>query len=138
VLNKLFSLFSSNNKKTDDETTPLPTVAKLQEKIISELLYDFNNQWNEITLHFEYFKWKDNYFKKYLSGYKFNNTEGQYTLNIEAIDAIVELNNEMSKNGNEKWTWFEFKLDSTGKYNFDFKYGMPPLTKEMLEGAGEI
>ena len=111
---------------------------ELQERFIAELLEGIQQDWTEINLTFEYFTWKGNTYKKFLAK-GFNGSESfQYHLSLEALDLLVELNKQMSEDGKEAWSWLVFTLNDSGKYDFDFKYGIPPMTEEMLRNAGEM
>lgn len=113
-------------------------ILELQNNSIQELLFDVGEDWEKVSLHYEYFMWKGSQFEKYVAK-KFRKDGGydQFDLGVESLDALMALNKAMIKD-DESWTSCDIAIDSTGKYNFDFGYGMPELVKDMLQNAGEI
>lgn len=51
----------------------------------------------------------------------------------EALDVLEELQKQIPEGQDEPWTWLEFSLESDGKYQFKYRYGMPPLIAEQLK-----
>lgn len=113
-------------------------VLELHEKFIGELLKCIDDKWEKVELKFEYFPWKGSNFEKYDSRYFHKSLSRQFDPSLEALDVLIEMIQKMSEGGKEKWTWCVFSLDRSGKYDFDFQYGMPPMVEEMLRSASEI
>jgi len=137
IINKLRSKGSKPTITKNNESN-VPDLIKIHNKFVSELLYDPLPKWDHITLHFEYFKWKEDYFRVFSLKRYLDNNETKFDLSLEAEDVLIELNEAMAQNGKEPWTWLEFTLDDTGQCDFDFKYDIPPNVKTILENAEEI
>jgi hypothetical protein len=52
---------------------------------------------------------------------------------VDALDVLLDLQQCNPAGQSERWTWFEFRLDSSGAYEFDYKYGTPPLAAEEMK-----
>ena len=118
-----------------------PSLVTLHKNFIKELLYNVDFKWDKMELHFEYYPYplsynEKGYFEIYTVKY---HTGSEYrtdiTLPLEANDALIEIHNEMKNNGKEPWTWVLFNLDKTGKYDFQFKYDIPPHVKTRLDAS---
>ena len=133
LIKKLFSKNNASKRESD------PSLFELHKNFINELLYDINFEWDKMELHFEYYPYPPSYndkgnFEIYVvKFYTGNDSRSDITLPLEANDALIEIHNEMSKNNKEPWTWVNFTLDNTGKYDFQFNYGVPPHVKERLK-----
>ena len=51
------------------ENAAAPNLIAIQEAFITELLYDFKEEWDSIHLHFELYCWKNSKIKKYILKY---------------------------------------------------------------------
>ena len=111
---------------------------ELYTTFVTEITDSAPSGWDSIELNFEYFRWKGNLFEKYQCFSFSRGNKLQFDPSLEALDELIDIHKAMSNVMPEQWTHCQFIIDSSGKYNFEFKYGMPPLTKEMLKYAGEI
>jgi hypothetical protein len=105
---------------------------------ISELVETAPEGWERILLKFEYYPWKGRNIEKYQCFCFISNLKSQFHPSLEAVDELILIHKLLADANPEPWTHCEFELLSTGAYNFDFKYGMPPLTKIMLKTSDEI
>jgi len=134
MLKNIFDKFKKNNTPSPEPSS----VFSLQENVINELIINTPKEWDRILLNFEYFLWDGDYIEKY-QGFAFNSEEKeQIDPTLETFDELIVLNKEMAKLNPEPWTHCEILLNSSGKYEFNYKYGIPPFTKQMLENIGEI
>ena len=138
MLKGIIKLFKPKNNGSKQPETYSPDIVKIHEKFISELLYDPLPEWDRISLRFEYYPWKEDHFRVFSLKRHLKNDEEKFDLTLEAIDVLIELSELMAQNSKDSWTWLTFNLHSSGKYEFDFKYDIPPRVKEMLTNAGEI
>lgn len=114
------------------------TFVELQTTFVRQVVQDISIQWDEIHIHFEYFRYKGKQFESQISNSYFNGVKSHFVPSLEANDILIDMIDAMSKDGSEKWTWCEFTLNSEGIYNFEYKYGMPPLTEQLLKNSGDL
>ena len=110
---------------------------ELQEKYIEELLNNIQGGWDRLTVDYERFPWKGEILERY-KGQQFNSGEfvKQFSFTLEAIDILIELQETMKKE--DSWTSCSVVVESDGKYDFQFGYGMPPMVEGRLRRTGEI
>ena len=113
-------------------------LTNLYKNLIDELLHDLKDDWDYVEVNFEYFPWKGDNMEVHKSKFYKNNIKHEFTISLDVNDVFIDINNKMAEDGKERLTSCHFNLDSTGKYDFDFGYGMPPLIENMLRNAGEI
>ncbi len=111
---------------------------EIYKSFITEITGSAPSGWESIELSFEYFPWNGSFFEKYQCFSFSRGAKLQFDPSLETFDELIDIHEAMSNEVSEPWTHCQFKIDSAGKYNIEFKYGMPPLTKEMLKNAGEI
>jgi len=134
IFKNIFDKFKKNKASPPE----IDSIFSIQEKVIHELVVNTPNEWERIILNFEYFHWDGDYIEKY-QGFAFTpDGKEQIHPSLETFDELILLNKEMAKNNPEPWTHCEIELNSLGKYEYNFKYRMPPFTKQMLENIGEI
>ena len=100
---------------------------RLQERFIAELLPGAPGEWDRIEVHCERFAWKEQVLEKYVSKALHGSQSQQVPLSLEALDTLTELQAFVPLGQAERWTWLEFHLDPAGNYQFDYRYGTPPL-----------
>jgi hypothetical protein len=106
---------------------------ELQEKFIEELLKGVRGAWSRIEIHYEYFEWDGDVFENYISKIYQGQAAEHLSLSVDALDVLLDLQQCKPAGQSEQWTWFEFRLDSSGAYEFDYKYGTPPLAAEEMK-----
>lgn len=105
---------------------------ELQEQFIGELLDAITEPWDRIEVHYENFAWSEGSSEKYVATRFLGDEEADVDLPLEALDALVALQEHPPEGQEEPWTWLRFSIDASGKYQFDFQYGVPPLTAEEI------
>jgi hypothetical protein len=110
---------------------------ELQEQFIGELLDTVSEPWDRIEVHYENFAWSDGSSEIYVANRFLAGEKIDVDLSVEALDALAELQAHLPEGQTEPWTWLVFTIDATGKYSFDYQYGVPPLVaREMAAQKG--
>ncbi len=105
----------------------------LQEKFISEMLKGINRPWDSIKVHYENCEVNGEISEMNTARLQSSDGEHDFDLSLDAMDCLVELKNHLPQGQSEPWTWVEFFIDKMGRYKFDYKYGLPPLTSDYLK-----
>ena len=105
---------------------------QLQEQFINEVVEGIERPWTSLHVHYEHYRWSGGTSEKYTASLKDGEDEDDLDLTLEAIDCLLEMQKQIPAGQAEPWTWLEFSLDETGRYSFDFKYGVPPMTEASL------
>lgn len=109
----------------------------LQAKFARTVASSIKSPWDRLEVHYENILWKEMLFEKYRSAYFASERKFDLPLSLDAIDVLVALKHAVS-DVHEPWTHLVFNLHSSGKFDYDFKYGMPPMTADELKAAGEL
>lgn len=108
-------------------------IAELQEQVVLELCNIVTEPWDSIELHYEN-SIVDGYARSvYKSFYFVDGNKYQFGLTAECHDYLFELSDNRREDNVENWTWFDLKINNTGRYAFDFGYGTPPLLEREME-----
>jgi hypothetical protein len=108
---------------------------QLQEKFIAELTKSAGEEWDRIDIHYEYFPWQGTVIENYTSKVTSGEAARQLPLSFDVLEVVLALNECKPEGQTEKWTWFEFTMESDGSYKFEYKYGMPPLAADEIKYA---
>jgi hypothetical protein len=111
------------------------TMIELQDKFAIELASSMTSRWDSIKIHYENMTVGGEVYELFTAFYYVGEIEHQFNLGIQALDTLIELKKHLPLGQAEKWTWFEFEFSSSGKYQFDYKYDMPPLIANELKYA---
>ncbi len=103
-----------------------------QKKFVTELVNSLPSGWESLTVHFEYTTIDGEQFEKFVAKRVDGGTQSQFTVPLDALDALIELNDIVR----EKWSAVDFSMDNDGRYKFHFTYGVPPLVAQSLERTG--
>lgn len=109
---------------------------KLQEQFIGELLNAVTEPWDRITVHYERYQWSGDSSEMYMAHRHLGPEQSDIDLPLEALDALIALQEHPPQGQSEPWTWVEFTIDQTGQYHFDYRYGVPPLTAREIAAQG--
>lgn len=107
-----------------------------QESFVKKLVSEVNGAWESIKADYERFTWKDEPMEVYRVESFVGTSAVRLHPSIEALDLLRNLQIAMKKE--ETWTSCSVSINSSGKYNFDFSYGMPPMIEKTLKLRGEI
>ncbi|SFH72271.1 hypothetical protein SAMN04515618_102132 [Collimonas sp. OK307] len=99
---------------------------ELQDKFAAELMSSVKARWDLIQVHYENMAVDGESHEIFLAFYFVDGMKNQFNLNLKCLDVLLDLSKRQPESQAEKWTWFEFVIDSAGKYKFNYKYGMPP------------
>jgi len=108
---------------------------ELQEKFVAEILRGRHAMWTSIHIHYERFLWNEILLEKYTSEMMVAGKMCELDISLDAIDCLVELQECKPTGQEDAWTWLEFELTNSGKYKFDFHYGVPPLCAEAIKSV---
>ena len=86
--------------------------------------------WDEIRIHYENAVLYGEPREVYRASFRSTGAEHDLELSLEALDILLELKRCKPQNQEDEWVWFEFFIDKTGKYKFDYKYSDPPLISQ--------
>lgn len=111
------------------------TLIETQEKLVFALAKEVTGKWDAIKIHYEYILLNGIQFEKYIAQKLVSGSVIDINLSLDMIDCFIELNEITPEGQSEKWSWLEFTLESSGKYYFDYKYGIPPLVSESIKSA---
>ncbi|MFY9476577.1 MAG: hypothetical protein WAQ08_02735 [Aquabacterium sp.] len=110
---------------------------KLQEQFIEELLESTPEDWERIEVHYERYAWSGETSEIYIANSFVGSEKTDLDLTIEALEGLQALQDHPPQGQAEPWTWLKFVLDDSGRYHFDYQYGVPPLVaREMAAQKG--
>lgn len=99
----------------------------LQEQFIGELLESAPDEWERIEVHYERYAWGGGTSEIYVANGFVGNEKIDLNLTLEALDSLAALQAHPPQGQTGPWTWLAFVLDGSGRYHFDYQYGVPPL-----------
>lgn len=105
----------------------------LQNEFASHVADLVKSPWEEIRVHYENAILHGEPREVYSASFRSNGVEHDLDLSLEALDVLLQLKQCKPKNQTDEWVWFEFFIDQTGKYRFDYKYSDPPLVMQQLK-----
>ena len=108
----------------------------VQEKFVLEMLKGVSQPWDSIKIHYENCEVNGEVLEIDTARVLSSDGEHDFDLSLDAINCLVELKSYLPQGQSEPWTWVEFFIDKTGRYKFDYKYGLPPLTADYLNRQG--
>jgi Protein of unknown function, DUF600 len=107
-----------------------------QQKVVLALAEELPSQWTNYQLHYEYYVHSGEVYEKYISKCL---AEGRAldmaALSVDLLDLLGQLRTGFTNASGEQWTHFNLELARTGKYSFEYGYGVPPLAKESIQFA---
>jgi hypothetical protein len=113
-------------------------IIDIQRRISQLLAAELPRGWTSYELHYENFAWKSEQIEKYTSECSAGSKPVRFDPSLEAIDALVELQDGMGQQGSERWSSVDVRLHPDGNFAFSFGYGVPPLVAEALRSSGEV
>lgn len=113
-------------------------IIEIQRRISQKLAAELPRGWTSYVLHYENCSWKSEQMEKYTSECSVGPKPVRFDPSLEAIDALVELQDGMGQQGSERWSSVDVRLDPDGNFAFSFAYGLPPLVAEALRSSGEL
>ncbi len=112
------------------------TVVELQDQFVRLLARDAPAGWQSAFVHYENFLAENSeLFEMSTSQVRVGGRDQHLELSLDAIDLLVALRDAMARTAASPWTWVEITVQSSGKYAFDYQYGVPPLTAQSLQRA---
>ena len=111
---------------------------ELQDAIVLELSKDIGSVWDSLSVHYENYSHNGTRMEIYVSSFLTSGLKKDFELSLESCDLLIELQSNMQDASGNTWSFIDLAAASSGKYNFEYGYGLPPLAKEQLERAGEL
>jgi hypothetical protein len=108
------------------------TPVELQEKFIDEVLRCVRVDWDRIEVHYEYYVWKGNVLQQFTAQSFQGTAATDIDLSFAAANLMQEMRDSKPEGQAEHWTSMDFKLDGTGKFKFDYGYGLPPMAARTI------
>jgi hypothetical protein len=108
------------------------TLVELQEKFIGEVLQAVDDPWDVVEVHYEYFVWKGNVMEQFTAKAQHRGAARSIDLPMAATDLLLEMRDAKPQGQAEHWTSVDFRLESDGKYKFDYGYGTPPMAAKRI------
>lgn len=111
------------------------SMLETQKKFVTELAGAIPAGWQEVRVHFEYATVEGEQYEKFVAK-RFddgNESQFQFQLPLDALDVLIELNGDIPAGQSEKWTSVDVAIEASGKFRFDFGYGVPPLVAQSLQ-----
>ena len=107
---------------------------QLQNSFLIILAHLLKSPWDVVQVHYENYQVaKNDRWEIFQAAYETSGHRSAMRLPQEALDVLEELQKQIPEDQDEPWTWLEFSLESGGKYQFEYRYGMPPLIAEQLK-----
>jgi hypothetical protein len=100
----------------------------LQNQFAQEVVQPISGAWDTVHVHYENASVEGTGREIYTAYFLAGGVKHEFDPSLDAIDVLAELQRHPPSGQKEKWTWLEFDMDNTGKYKFDYKYGVPPHT----------
>ena len=106
---------------------------ELQNEFATRLAGSVKVPWDEIRVHYENAVLYGEPREVYSASFRSNGVEHDLDLSLETLDILLKLKQLKPHNQKDEWVCFEFFIDGTGKYRFDYKYSDPPLIMQQLK-----
>jgi hypothetical protein len=124
--------FTSNKVSYSRETNSPMKILEIQKQFVEGLTTSFHGGWDKIEIHYENFVWTEGRSEKYRASRFIGDQVNDIDLGIELIEILEDLQKESGTNQNQQWNWLEFNIDNSGRYQFNYHYGVPPLIAEEI------
>ncbi len=111
---------------------------ELQDAVVLGLSKDIGSEWDSLSVHYENYSHNGAKMEIYVSSFLTKGLKNDFELSLESCDLLIELQSNMQDSTGSTWSFIDLIAESSGKYNFEYGYGMPPLAREQLERAGEL
>lgn len=108
-------------------------IIELQDSFAVELAASVGAEFDSIKVHYENMTVEGHCHQIFNSFYFTSGSRIQFNLSLEALDLLSELNKNQPESQAERWTWLKFEMDNSGKYAFDYEYGIPPNLANRLK-----
>ncbi|WP_046972045.1 hypothetical protein [Dyella japonica] len=104
---------------------------ELQAAFVRKVIQALKAPWQAVSIHYENYPLNGRRHEVFTSTFEGDGVKEEFRLSLEAIDVLAELQKQKPES-QEEWTWVEFSMDHSGKYCFEYKYGVPPFVAEQL------
>ena len=111
-------------------------IIELQDRIASRVAQLPQTCWDEIRFHYENAVLQGTQYEIFTANSYLNGERRDFTLPLEILDLLVELQAIKPSGQADAWLWLEFTMHSSGKYRFDYKYSTPPQAGQQAQFLG--
>jgi len=109
------------------------TLLELQQEFIREVLRCVQvEEWDRIEIHYEFYVWEGVDLEQSTSNSFVGDVRTDLDLSFDAIELAFAMRNAKPDGQAEHWTSMDFRIDSTGKFSFDYGYGLPPMAARTI------
>ncbi|HEX2778337.1 MAG TPA: hypothetical protein VHM30_02490 [Gemmatimonadaceae bacterium] len=115
-------------------TVPL---VELQQAFVREVLRCVHVEWERIEIHYEFYVYDGDDLEQSTSNSFHGNVRSDLDLSFDAVDLMLAMRNAKPEGQAEHWTSLDFRLDSAGKFTFDYGYGLPPMAARTIAAQPE-
>lgn len=126
---------SKRTAKPRRRADPAPSLLALQERVVGEVVGSVAVAWERLELQYERYEMPGEVCEKYVANSFAGTVQTDVDLTIEALDALAELQRHPPAGQAEVWTWLVLSVDASGRFRFDFRYGIPPHTAAELDAS---
>ncbi|HET7457401.1 MAG TPA: hypothetical protein VFJ74_07085, partial [Gemmatimonadaceae bacterium] len=95
--------------------------------------------WDRVEIHYEFYVYEGTDLESSTSVSFLGDAWTDLDLSFDALHLMRAMRNAKPEGQAEHWTSMDFRLDSTGKFSFDYGYGIPPMAARTIaawEGRG--
>lgn len=118
------------------KSTSRMEIIELQDRIASRVAQLPKTRWDEIRFHYENAVLEGTRYEIFTANSYLNGERRDFTLPLETLDLLVELQAIKPSGQAETWLWLEFTMHSSGKYRFDYQYSTPPQAAQQAQFVG--
>jgi len=107
-------------------------ILQMQSRVAERLLTELPRGWSAYKLHYENVTLKGEQLEKYISECQASGEPIDFSPSLDAIDLLVELQDEMAQSSSGRWAAVDCRLSPDGTFSFNFTYGIPPMAAQSL------
>jgi len=110
-------------------TTPL---VELQQQFIQEVVRCIQVEWDRVEIHYEFYVYEEDDLEQSTSVSICGDARTDLDLSFDVVELMFAMRKAKPEGQAEHWTSMDFRLDSTGKFSFDYGYGIPPMAARTI------
>jgi hypothetical protein len=109
-------------------------MVEMQRKYVEFIIAKLPPGWDVIKIHFEYITVDEVQHNRYVCEVFTGEERTDFAPPFKATTLLTDANDNIPV-GQERWTWIEITIYDGDRYNFDYRYGAPPLLTEGMARA---
>ena len=110
-------------------TMPL---VELQQQFIREVVHCIQVEWDRVEIHNEFYVHEGTDLEQSTSVSFLRDAWADLDLSFDVLELIFAMRNAKPEGQTEHWTSMDFRLDSTGKFSFEYGYGIPSMAARTI------